>query len=138
MKALGDGGVTLIAHTEPLRVSSCVFYTLIRRKEFQMNTAAVTIATIGTLAALIATAPAEARGLRGNRVAVGAAVATAVAVGVAASTYGYGPGHSSYGPVYYEPGYVVTGHIPSIEDFPTNGSVSCERGAVAPRFRLIA
>jgi len=53
-----------------------------------MKKAALTIATIGTLAALIATAPAEARGLRGNRVAVGAAVATAVAVGVAASTYG--------------------------------------------------
>ena len=118
MKALGDGGVTLIAHTEPLRVSSCVFYTLIRRKEFQMNKAALTIATIGTLAALIATAPAEARGLRGNRVAVGAAVATAVAVGVAASTYGHGPGYGYYGPAYYEPGYVVTRSYPFYRGFP--------------------
>ena len=86
-----------------------------------MKKAALTIATIGTLAALIATAPAEARGLRGNRVAVGAAVATAVAVGVAASTYGYGSGYGYYGPGYYEPGYVVTRPYPSIEGFPTNG-----------------
>ena len=83
-----------------------------------MTKAALTIATIGTLSALIATAPAEARGLRGNRVAVGAAVATAVAVGVAASTYGYGSGYGYYGPGYYEPGYVVTRPYPFYRGLP--------------------
>lgn len=83
-----------------------------------MKKAAFTIATMGTLAALLATAPAEARGLRGNRVAVGAAVATAVAVGVAASTHGYGLGYGYYGPGYYEPGYVVSRPYPFYRGLP--------------------
>ena len=83
-----------------------------------MKRAALTIATIGTLAVVIAIAPAEARGLRGNRVAVGAAVAAAVAVGVAASTSGYGPGYGYYGPGYYEPGYVVTQPYPFYRGLP--------------------
>jgi hypothetical protein len=84
------------------------FRSHIGRKEFQMKKAILTIATIGALASVIATAPAEARGRQAGRVAVGAAVAaTAIAAGVAASTYAYGPGYGYYGPGYYEPGYVV-------------------------------
>lgn len=83
-----------------------------------MKKAALTIATIGTLTALIATAPAEARGFRGNRVAVGAAVAMAVAVGVAANAFAYGPGYGYYGPGYYESGYVIARPYPYYREIP--------------------
>ena len=64
-----------------------------------MKKLALTVATIATLAA-VATAPAEARGVR---VRTDVAVATAAAAAIAADVYFNGYGRSYYGdtPVYY-------------------------------------
>ena len=66
-----------------------------------MKKAALILATVAALGAA-ATAPAEARGLRGGAALLGAAVATAVVVD--SLSYGYGPDYY-YGPRTYFGGH---------------------------------
>ena len=83
-------------------------------KDIVMKKLLLTIATVSALAA-VASAPAEARGLRphhgvgigvgGGRGAAIAAAATAAAIAAEAYGYGYTPYGYYGGPVAYGPGY---------------------------------
>lgn len=72
-----------------------------------MKKVALMLATVATLAAA-ATAPAEARGLRGGAALLGAAIATAVVVD--SIGYGYGPSYYDDGPVYFGGSRHFRGH----------------------------
>jgi hypothetical protein len=77
-------------------------------EEIRMKKTLAVLATVAAVgaSAVIAPAPAEARGI-GPGLAFGLA-AGALAAGAAASAYGpyyYGPGYGYYGPRYYAPAY---------------------------------
>ena len=102
-----------LSHTDmkPLRMD---IPRIISGKDIVMKKLLLTIATISALAA-VASAPAEARGLRphhgvgigvGGRGAAIAAAATAAAIAAEAYGYGYAPyGYYAGTPVYGAPGY---------------------------------